>query len=50
MTDRYAVIGNPVANSRSPEIHAAFAHTTGEDMQYDRLFSPIEGFAETVER
>lgn len=35
--DRYLVIGNPIAHSRSPEIHAAFARQTGEAISYDRL-------------
>jgi shikimate dehydrogenase len=49
MTDRYAVIGNPVAHSRSPEIHAAFARQTGQDIEYLRLSAPIGGFAGAVE-
>ncbi|WP_454711307.1 shikimate dehydrogenase [Cupriavidus nantongensis] len=46
--DRYVVIGNPVAHSRSPAIHAAFARQTGEAVQYDRLEAPLDGFADTV--
>jgi shikimate dehydrogenase len=36
--DRYVVIGNPVAHSLSPEIHARFARSTGEAIAYERLF------------
>jgi len=46
--DRYVVIGNPVAHSRSPAIHAAFARQTGEAIVYDRLEAPLDGFAETA--
>ena len=49
MTDRYAVIGNPVAHSRSPAIHARFARQTGQDLAYDRLPAPLDGFIATVE-
>jgi shikimate dehydrogenase len=45
---RYAVIGNPVAHSRSPRIHALFAQQTGIALQYDRLPAPLDGFADTV--
>lgn len=48
MPDRYAVLGNPVAHSRSPFIHAAFAAQTGEDLVYERVLAPLEGFADTV--
>ena len=50
MSDRYAVIGNPVAHSKSPEIHAAFARATGQDIEYGRLEAPLDAFAATVER
>ncbi|MFO1299277.1 MAG: shikimate dehydrogenase [Burkholderiaceae bacterium] len=50
MTDRYAVVGNPVAHSRSPSIHARFAKQTGHDIEYGRLLAPLDGFVEAVER
>ena len=46
--DRYAVLGNPVAHSRSPFIHAAFAAQTGQALEYGRLLCPLEGFADAV--
>ena len=47
-SDRYAVIGNPVAHSKSPEIHTSFASQTGQHLDYERLLAPLDGFAETV--
>ncbi|MDP6375749.1 MAG: shikimate dehydrogenase [Pseudomonadales bacterium] len=44
MTDRYAVIGNPVAHSLSPEIHARFAKQTQQTLTYDRVEAPIGEF------
>ncbi len=46
--DKYAVIGNPVAHSKSPQIHAAFARATGQDISYERLLAPRDGFVATV--
>ncbi len=48
MIDRYAVIGNPIAHSKSPLIHAAFARQTGQDIHYEAIPGPLEGFRETV--
>jgi len=50
MSDRYAVIGHPIAHSKSPAIHAAFARSTGQDLVYERLLAPLDGFRATVER
>jgi shikimate dehydrogenase len=44
MTDRYAVIGNPVEHSLSPAIHAEFARATGQDVAYGKILAPLDGF------
>ena len=49
MTDRYAVIGNPIAQSKSPQIHSAFAKVTGQDIDYTKLLAPLGGFAAAVD-
>jgi shikimate dehydrogenase len=48
MTDSYAVIGNPISHSKSPQIHAAFAAQTSQDIVYKSLFCEASAFATTV--
>ncbi len=48
MTDRYALIGNPVAHSFSPRIHTAFARHSCEDISYELILAPRDGFLDTV--
>jgi len=48
MTDRYAVFGNPIGHSKSPRIHALFAKQTGQDISYEAMLAPADGFAETI--
>jgi len=50
MTDKYAVFGNPVKHSRSPDIHARFAAQTGQDISYERQLVDINGFATAADR
>ncbi|MEY2660474.1 MAG: Shikimate dehydrogenase [Pseudomonadota bacterium] len=50
MTDRYAVIGNPIAQSKSPLIHGEFARACAQDMSYERLLGPLGGFAPCVDQ
>lgn len=48
MSDTYAVIGNPVAHSKSPAIHAAFAAQTSQDIVYKSIFCDLKAFTATV--
>lgn len=44
MVDQYRVFGNPIAQSRSPDIHLQFASQTGQDIQYEKQRVDIDGF------
>lgn len=44
--DKYAVVGNPINHSRSPEIHRLFAKECKQAISYERLEGPLNGFEE----
>ena len=46
--DRYAVIGHPIAHSRSPAIHARFAASTAQALDYGRIDAAPEAFVTAV--
>lgn len=48
MTDRYAIFGNPAKHSKSPTIHAAYARATGQDLTYEVIEAPVDGFGAAV--
>ena len=49
MSDQYAVIGNPIAQSKSPIIHGMFAEATGQDGVYSKMEAPLDGFKVAVD-
>lgn len=47
-TPQFAVIGHPIAHSRSPAIHAAFAAELGLKLVYGRIDCPVDDFEAQV--
>ncbi|MCO8098574.1 shikimate dehydrogenase [Acinetobacter indicus] len=48
MRKQFAVVGNPIEQSRSPELHHAFAEKTGVDLVYRKRLAPLDGFEANI--
>lgn len=47
--DRYLVVGNPIAHSLSPKIHALFAKQTNQSLQYETQLIELNSFETTMQ-
>ena len=48
--DKYAVFGNPIAHSKSPRIHALFAASLNQHIDYEKRLTPLGDFAGELRR
>ena len=48
MSKQFAVVGHPIEQSRSPELHHAFAKKTGIDLNYTKRLAPLDGFEANI--
>ncbi len=49
MSKQFAVVGHPIEQSRSPELHYAFAKKTGIDLNYSKRLAPLDGFEANIQ-
>ena len=50
MSRKFAVMGNPIAHSRSPELHQAFGQHCAIAVDYQKILVPLDAFAESVQQ
>ena len=50
MRKKFAVIGNPIEQSRSPELHHAFAQSLGLELDYQKRLAPLDGFEQSMQQ
>ena len=46
---QFAVVGNPIEHSRSPELHHQFAEKVGVELNYTKRLAPLDGFLSNIE-